>query len=238
MLDLKNVELVSRWLQLRPEGVSAAVFVNDRDELSVYTADGTIELLDTSPFKHQRAPCSPLSPPLTYTCSHPVDKCIVYLDDAHTRGTDLKLPRNTRAAVTLGPKVTKDRLVQGRALCDCFVLWVAHALLCYRLHAHAPARAGSIRHVLRPAGMRRSHPRRCSRTSFVRRFGCDSRHHPLGLPGNNRRHSSPHAAFCPAEPRLRTTFGGGPRFRREQRRQRSTRGMAYSGSAELGGDVR
>jgi hypothetical protein len=42
-----------------------------------------------------------------------VDKCIVYLDDAHTRGTDLKLPRDTRAAVTLGPKVTKDRLVQG-----------------------------------------------------------------------------------------------------------------------------
>ncbi|KAI0296907.1 hypothetical protein B0F90DRAFT_1744138 [Multifurca ochricompacta] len=42
-----------------------------------------------------------------------LDKCVVYLDDAHTRGTDLKLPQGTRAAVTLGPKVTKDRLLQG-----------------------------------------------------------------------------------------------------------------------------
>ncbi|KAI9459710.1 hypothetical protein BJY52DRAFT_1211758 [Lactarius psammicola] len=39
--------------------------------------------------------------------------CVVYLDDAHTRGTDLKLPRETRATVNLGPKVTKDRLLQG-----------------------------------------------------------------------------------------------------------------------------
>ncbi|KAF5362612.1 hypothetical protein D9758_009561 [Tetrapyrgos nigripes] len=42
-----------------------------------------------------------------------LDHCLVYLDDAHTRGTDLKLPINSRAAVTLGPKVTKDRLIQG-----------------------------------------------------------------------------------------------------------------------------
>ncbi|KAF9235912.1 hypothetical protein BU15DRAFT_77519 [Melanogaster broomeanus] len=42
-----------------------------------------------------------------------LDKCIVYLDDAHTRGTDIKFPLGFRAAVTLGPKVTKDRLAQG-----------------------------------------------------------------------------------------------------------------------------
>ena len=41
---------------------------------------------------------------------------VVYLDDAHTRGTDLELPQGMRAAVTLGPKVTKDRLVQGRPI--------------------------------------------------------------------------------------------------------------------------
>lgn len=28
-------------------------------------------------------------------------------------GTDLKLPLTARAAVTLGPRLTKDRLVQG-----------------------------------------------------------------------------------------------------------------------------
>jgi hypothetical protein len=111
MLDMQNAELVTRWLQLRPEGVSAAVFVNDRDELCVCSVDGTTELLDTSPFKHQRTPYVPRFLPLL--TPQLVDKCVVYLDDAHTRGTDLKLPRNTRAAVTLGPKVTKDRLVQG-----------------------------------------------------------------------------------------------------------------------------
>ncbi|KAL6796308.1 hypothetical protein GGI42DRAFT_331329, partial [Trichoderma sp. SZMC 28013] len=46
-------------------------------------------------------------------------KAVVYFDDhdelcvAHTRGTDLKLPTDYRAAVTLGPGLTKDRLVQA-----------------------------------------------------------------------------------------------------------------------------
>ncbi|KAF8434504.1 hypothetical protein L210DRAFT_3649011 [Boletus edulis BED1] len=42
-----------------------------------------------------------------------LDRCVVYLDHAHTRGTDIKFPIGSRAAVTLGPKVTKDALVQG-----------------------------------------------------------------------------------------------------------------------------
>jgi hypothetical protein len=95
MLELQNEELVAFWLSLRPSRVSAAIFFNDQDELAVLSADGTIELLESSPFRDQ------------------MDRCLVYLDDAHTRGTDLKLPLGTRAAVTLGPKVTKDRLVQG-----------------------------------------------------------------------------------------------------------------------------
>ena len=42
-----------------------------------------------------------------------LDVCIVYLDESHTRGTDLKLPRNYRAVVTLGAQLTKDRLTQA-----------------------------------------------------------------------------------------------------------------------------
>ncbi|KAH9046987.1 hypothetical protein EDB83DRAFT_2227401 [Lactarius deliciosus] len=94
MLELQNEELARHWLSLKPH-ISAAIFFNESDHLTVLTQDGTIEPLTTSPFNRQ------------------LDKCIVYLDDAHTRGTDLKLPRGTRAAVTLGPKVTKDRLLQG-----------------------------------------------------------------------------------------------------------------------------
>jgi hypothetical protein len=94
MLELQNEDLARHWLSLRPD-VSAAVFFNDSDHLTVLTQDGSIEPFISSPFSRQ------------------LDRCVVYLDDAHTRGTDLKLPRETRAAVTLGPKVTKDRLLQG-----------------------------------------------------------------------------------------------------------------------------
>jgi hypothetical protein len=38
---------------------------------------------------------------------------LVYLDDSHTRGTDLKIPKGTVAAVTLGKGVNKDKLMQG-----------------------------------------------------------------------------------------------------------------------------
>lgn len=43
-----------------------------------------------------------------------MDSCLIYLDEAHTRGTDLKMPADYRAMVTLGPDLTKDRLVQGK----------------------------------------------------------------------------------------------------------------------------
>ena len=94
MLELQNEALARHWLSLRPD-ISAAIFFNDSDHLTVVTSDGTIEPFISSPFNRQ------------------LDKCVVYLDEAHTRGTDLKLPKGMRAAVTLGPKVTKDRLVQG-----------------------------------------------------------------------------------------------------------------------------
>jgi hypothetical protein len=95
ILELENEELARQWLSIRPD-VSAAIFFNDSDHLTVVTPDGIIEPFISSPFNRQ------------------LEKCVVYLDDAHTRGTDLKFPEGTRAAVTLGPKVTKDRLVQGK----------------------------------------------------------------------------------------------------------------------------
>ena len=97
MLELQNEDLVRHWLSLKPH-ISAAIFFNESDHLTVLSRDGSIEPFISSPFNRQ------------------LDKCIVYLDDAHTRGTDLKLPRGTCAAVTLGPKVTKDRLLQGELL--------------------------------------------------------------------------------------------------------------------------
>ena len=94
MLDLRNYELAKAWLDITPNA-SAAIYIDEDDELMVHTRDGNTQLLRLSPFAQQ------------------LDRCVVYLDDAHTRGTDIQFPSGFRAAVTLGPKVTKDRLAQG-----------------------------------------------------------------------------------------------------------------------------
>ncbi len=96
VLEWKNEKVARTWLSRVPESdAQAAVFFDDRNDLSVLSRDSIIEPLMISPFAKQ------------------MDQCLVYLDEAHTRGTDLKLPTNYRAAVTLGPDLTKDRLVQG-----------------------------------------------------------------------------------------------------------------------------
>jgi hypothetical protein len=97
MLELRNEELARHWLSLRPD-LLAAIFFDDSDHLTVITPDGIVEPFISSPFNKQ------------------LERCLVYLDDAHTRGTDLNFPQGTRAAVTLGQNVTKDRLVQGQAI--------------------------------------------------------------------------------------------------------------------------
>jgi hypothetical protein len=40
-----------------------------------------------------------------------LEDCLVYIDENHCRGTDLKLPLEAKAALTLGPNLTKDALV-------------------------------------------------------------------------------------------------------------------------------
>jgi hypothetical protein len=94
VLDLHNDEVAKVWLEIKQDA-KAAIYFNKHDELVVLTRDQVVEPFAASSFAQQ------------------VNQCVLYLDDAHTRGTDVKLPREFRAAVTLGPKVTKDRLVQG-----------------------------------------------------------------------------------------------------------------------------
>ncbi|KAI9890486.1 MAG: hypothetical protein M1814_003970 [Vezdaea aestivalis] len=95
VLEWKNEEVAHRWLSNSTSAVQAAIFFNEKNDLVVLSRDKTIEPLMISPFAKQ------------------MDRCLVYLDESHTRGTDLKLPADYRAAVTLGPGLTKDRLVQA-----------------------------------------------------------------------------------------------------------------------------
>ncbi|KAM0416006.1 hypothetical protein ACHAPT_013033 [Fusarium lateritium] len=97
VIDLTNLELAREWLKCRSddEHTQAVIFFNDLDEIVVLDRSGKVEELQTSPFADQ------------------LDQCLVFLDEAHTRGTDLKLPADYQAAVTLGANLTKDRLVQA-----------------------------------------------------------------------------------------------------------------------------
>jgi hypothetical protein len=110
------------------------VFFNDADELSVLSQDGVVEPFYSSPFSQR------------------LNECIIYLDDAHTRGTDLKLPLDFRAMVTLGPKVTKDQV--GSRFVARLTLYCStiDAVITPRLHADAEAWSRPIRCLLRSSG--------------------------------------------------------------------------------------
>ncbi|KAI9742144.1 MAG: hypothetical protein M1818_004044 [Claussenomyces sp. TS43310] len=96
VLELRNEDMARTWLLRVPESeAQAAIFFDGQNDICVLSRDGTKELLRISPFAKQ------------------MDQCLVYLDECHTRGTDLKLPTDYRAIVTLGPDLTKDRLVQA-----------------------------------------------------------------------------------------------------------------------------
>ena len=98
IIEMTNEEVAKAWLRLVDDhtSVHAAIFCDDADHICVLDRSGRIERLQTSPFADQ------------------LDVCLVYLDQAHTRGIDLRLPQHYRATVTLGANVVKDRLVQGK----------------------------------------------------------------------------------------------------------------------------
>jgi hypothetical protein len=95
ILELSNIEVAAYWLGLSGPSKEAVVFVNDKDEICVTDREGRIDLLHTSSYAGR------------------LDSCLVFLDESHTRGIDLKLPIHYRAAVTLGAGIAKDRLVQA-----------------------------------------------------------------------------------------------------------------------------
>ncbi|KKY15276.1 putative very large low complexity protein [Diplodia seriata] len=94
VLEASNEDVARKWLQLSPNA-DAAVFFDEADEKRVLDRHGFVERLSNSGF-HQN-----------------LDRCLIYLDEVHTRGVDISMPTQARAAVTLGPRTTKDRLVQA-----------------------------------------------------------------------------------------------------------------------------
>jgi hypothetical protein len=96
ILEMDNKKLVQTWLEIDHDAKAAVYF--DNDKLMVKYKQGRDVPLLATPYAEN------------------FDSCLVYLDEVHTRGTDLKLPANAKGAVTLGLGQTKDHTVQG--MCD------------------------------------------------------------------------------------------------------------------------
>ncbi|KAL9083501.1 MAG: hypothetical protein Q9159_005747 [Coniocarpon cinnabarinum] len=94
ILESDNLSLVRAWLQ-KDQDRPAAVYFDDNDKPMICHRKGQIVPLLSSSYADDLA------------------NCLVYLDEAHTRGTDLKLPTNAVGALTLGPGQTKDHTVQA-----------------------------------------------------------------------------------------------------------------------------
>eukprot|EP00929_Paragymnodinium_shiwhaense_P044185 TRINITY_DN22673_c0_g1_i1.p1 TRINITY_DN22673_c0_g1~~TRINITY_DN22673_c0_g1_i1.p1 ORF type:complete len:3475 (-),score=733.29 TRINITY_DN22673_c0_g1_i1:80-10504(-) len=93
VLELSHREVAELWLAKRPDRSAAVYFEGDR--IDVVDRTGVTMPLAVSPFENA------------------LWDCLLYLDDEHTRGSDFKLPRGRRAAVTLGRGMQKDKLLQA-----------------------------------------------------------------------------------------------------------------------------
>ncbi|KAL8728585.1 MAG: hypothetical protein Q9166_005318 [cf. Caloplaca sp. 2 TL-2023] len=94
VLEHDNIALAKAWLVVDTEA-EAAVFFGEDERARVVYRDGKAQPLAASPFLDN------------------LGACVVYLDEAHTRGVDLKMPPQAIAALTLGVMQTKDHTVQA-----------------------------------------------------------------------------------------------------------------------------
>ncbi|KAM0344968.1 hypothetical protein ACHAPU_007102 [Fusarium lateritium] len=95
ILEMENHHLAAAWLDIYPDAQGAVYF------------DSSSRIMVRARF--QKTPVPLLASPFADN----LEKCVVYIDEAHTRGTDLKLPINSKGAVTLGLGQTKDQTVQA-----------------------------------------------------------------------------------------------------------------------------
>ncbi|KAF2836054.1 hypothetical protein M501DRAFT_1026273 [Patellaria atrata CBS 101060] len=94
VLEMQNIEVVQEWLKVVPDA-EAALYFDEHDELMVIDRLNISYRFVSSPYRHN------------------LESCLVYFDEVHTRGVDLVMPDGFRAAVTLGPGLVKDKLVQA-----------------------------------------------------------------------------------------------------------------------------
>ncbi|KAF9772556.1 hypothetical protein IL306_009726, partial [Fusarium sp. DS 682] len=94
ILEMDNFTLVQQWLKIDHSAL-AGLFFDQDNKPWVLTKEGRRTPLLASPFADD------------------LTNCLVYLDEAHTRGTDLRLPPKAHGALTLRLGQTKDHTVQA-----------------------------------------------------------------------------------------------------------------------------
>jgi hypothetical protein len=97
VLEMDNKLLAKTWLAIDHEAKAAIYFGSDHRA-----------------WVHFRGETKTDVPLLATPFADDLSECVVYLDHAHTRGIDLKLPVNARGALTLALNQTKDYTVQGK----------------------------------------------------------------------------------------------------------------------------
>ncbi|KAK1447923.1 hypothetical protein CMEL01_09762 [Colletotrichum melonis] len=97
ILEMDNETLAKQWLTI-DEKAAAALFFDQSNMPWIIQRSGRKTPLLASPYADD------------------IGECLVYLDEAHTRGTDLKFPPSARGALTLGLNQSKDHTVQGEQL--------------------------------------------------------------------------------------------------------------------------
>lgn len=100
ILEMDNQTLAKTWLSLcgtskETKEFDAALYFDSENKPWVVNRNNRKTPLLASPYADD------------------LSRCLVYLDEAHTRGTDLKLPLNARGALTLGQGQSKDHTVQA-----------------------------------------------------------------------------------------------------------------------------
>jgi hypothetical protein len=96
ILEMSNETLVKTWLDIDTQA-KAAVYFGADNRVWVQYRGGKARV-----------------PLLATAFAENLDDCLVYLDEAHTRGIDLKLPQYARGSLTLALGQTKDHTVQGK----------------------------------------------------------------------------------------------------------------------------
>ncbi|KAH7121598.1 hypothetical protein EDB81DRAFT_605619, partial [Dactylonectria macrodidyma] len=95
ILEMENHDLAQAWLDIDHTAQGAVYFDREGRVMVIARFQKSAISLSASSFADS------------------MDQCVVYIDEAHTRGTDLKLPLHAKGVVTLGMGQTKDQTVQA-----------------------------------------------------------------------------------------------------------------------------